>query len=132
MNKFEEEKARAVDITIEEEEILEKIIEDEIVEEIAEAEVAEVIEEALGLRDSDPNRRRRDADADADAQVFLTQPLHYAPSYPYYFVNNLLPAVKKVEDENIEEERIQEGKVDEVEMMDPPSKYYTPVYAPAF
>ena len=95
MEKFDEEKARAVDMAIEEE-IMEKIIEEEIVEEIAEAEVAEVIEEALGLRDSDPNRRRRDADADADAQVFLTQPLHYAPSYPYYFVNNLLPAVKKV------------------------------------
>jgi len=130
MNKFEEEKARAVDITIEEEEILEKIIEDEIVEEIAEAEVAEVIEEALGLRDSDPNRRRRDADADADAQVFLTQPLHYAPSYPYYFVNNLLPAVKKVEDDALD--TIQEEKVDDVEMMDIPMKYYLSQYAPAF
>ena len=40
-------------------------------------------------------RKRRDADA--DAQVFLTQPLHYAPNYPYYFVNNLVPTVKKVE-----------------------------------
>ena len=122
MEKFDEEKARAVDITIEEEEILEKMIEDQIVEEIVEAEVAEVIEEALGLRNIEPDgpetpetifedeslalfddesleetRRRRDANAEADAQVFLTQPLHYAPSYPYYFVNNLSPTVKKVD-----------------------------------
>lgn len=132
MDKFNEEKARAVDKAIEEEEIMEKMIEDEIVEEIVEAEVAEVIEEALGLRASDPIRRRRDADADADAQVFLTQPLHYAPSYPYYFVNNLLPAVKKVEDDDLE--TIQEEKVDDMEMMDlmDPMKYYLPQYAPAF
>ena len=41
------------------------------------------------------DRKRREADA--DAQVLLTQPLHYAPNYPYYFVNNLEPTVKKVE-----------------------------------
>ena len=33
----------------------------------------------------------------ANAKVQLTQPLHYAHNYPYYFVNNLLPTVKKVE-----------------------------------
>ena len=41
------------------------------------------------------DRKRREADA--DAQVLLTQPLHYAPNYPYYFVNNLVPTVKKVQ-----------------------------------
>ena len=49
-------------------------------------------------------RRRRDAEpeADADAQVFLTQPVHYAPSYPYYFVNNLVPSVKMVTGKQIQ------------------------------
>ena len=49
MDKFDEEKARAVDMEVENE-ILTKMIEEEVVEEIVEAEVAEVIEEALGLR----------------------------------------------------------------------------------
>ena len=97
MDKFDEAKTRALDMAIEEE-IMEKIIEEEIVEEIAEAEVAEVIEEALGLRNSEADQlERRRRDADADAQVFLTQPLNYAPRYPYYFVNNLSPTVKKVD-----------------------------------
>merc|ERR1719500_1412147 len=35
----------------------------------------------------------------ANAKVQLTQPLHYAHNYPYYFVNNLLPTVKKVDED---------------------------------
>jgi len=149
MEKFDEEKARAVDMEVENE-ILTKMIEDEIVEEIVEAEVAEVIEEALGLRTVEPNhpekvfedesRRRRDADADADAQIFLTQPLHYAPNYPYHYVNNLLPTLKKVEDaETINLER----KVEDMPMMDDidrkdedmkkfGDRTYLPVYAPSY
>jgi len=134
MDKFDEAKARAVDMAIEEE-IMEKIIEDEIVEEIAEAEVAEVIEEALGLRNFEPDVDPQTMDAirgkekrDADAQtlkIFPTQPLHYAPSYPYYFVNNLSPTIKKV----VENDR---KTVDYTEMTDDSSKYYLPRYAPAF
>ena len=52
-------------------------------------------EEDLDMAVVAQDRKRRDADA--DAQVLLTQPLHYAPNYPYYFVNNLVPTVKKVE-----------------------------------
>ena len=58
-----------------------------------------VVAESEGVFTSDGRngfgRKRRDADA--DAQVLLTQPRHYAPNYPYYFVNNLVPTVKKVE-----------------------------------
>ena len=84
MDKFDEAKAQAVEM---EEEILEDIAAEEIME-----------EEALGLRSDEPSerRRRRDAEADSDAQVFLTHPLQYAPSYPYYFVNPLVPTVKRV------------------------------------
>ena len=82
MDKFDEAKAQAM-----EEEIMEDIAAVEIAEEIME-------EEALGRSDEVERRRR---DADADAQVLLTQPLHYAPSYPYYFVNPYVPTVKKVE-----------------------------------
>ena len=83
MDKFDEAKAQAM-----EEEIMEDIAAVEIAEEIME-------EEALGLRSDEPSERRR-RDADADAQVLLTQPLQYAPSYPYYFVNPYVPTVKKV------------------------------------
>ena len=56
---------------------------------------AQAMEEEIMEEEASERRRR---DADADAQVFLTHPLQYAPSYPYYFVNNLVPSVKKVED----------------------------------
>merc|ERR1712029_854880 len=72
------------------------------------------------------DRKKRDA----DAQVLLTQPLHYAPNYPYYFVNNLVPTVKKV-DEDMEMHMADETgkKVDEMEMK-APQQYYVPLYAP--
>merc|ERR1719330_1155547 len=68
----------------------------------------------------------------ANAQVQLTQPLHYAHNYPYYFVNNLLPTVKKVdEDEDMEMHMADETgkKVDEVAA---PQQYYLPMYAPSY
>merc|ERR1740123_2949252 len=87
-------------------------------------------------------RKRRDVDADAqvqltqplgaNAQVQLTQPLHYAHNYPYYFVNNLLPTVKKVdEDEDMEMHMADETgkKVDEATA---PQQYYLPMYAPSY
>ena len=49
---------------------------------------------AQAMEEEASERRRRDADA--DAQVLLTQPLQYAPTYPYYFVNPYVPTVKKV------------------------------------
>jgi len=133
MDKFDEAKTRALDMAIEEE-IMEKIIEEEIVEEIAEAEVAEVIEEALGLRNSEADQlERRRRDADADAQVFLTQPLNYAPRYPYYFVNNLSPTVKKFDDASLGE-MVAQDQVDDTEVMDlmNPTKFYLPRYAPSY
>merc|ERR1712172_299996 len=82
------------------------------------AEAQERAEEDMDMAVTAPERRRRDADA--NAQVLLTQPLHYAPNYPYYFVNNLVPTVKKA-DETVK-------KVDEMEM----KQYYFPVYAPSY
>merc|ERR1719288_591816 len=73
-------------------------------------------------------RKRREADADADAQVLLTQPLHYAPNYPYYFVNNLVPTVKK----NDVIETIVDNKMDDTEMKAAPQQYYLPMYAPSY
>merc|ERR1719468_867749 len=79
------------------------------------------------------DRKRREADA--DAQVLLTQPLHYAPNYPYYFVNNLVPTVKKVdEDQNMEMLMADETgkKVEDTEMKAAPQQYYLPLYAPSY
>ena len=59
--------------------------------------MAVVAESEGGTRDGKNGFGRKRRDADADAQVLLTQPRHYAPNYPYYFVNNLVPTVKKVE-----------------------------------
>merc|ERR1719362_1380510 len=67
-----------------------------------------------------------------DAQVQLTQPLHYAHNYPYYFVNNLLPTVKKVDEiEDMEMHMADETgkKVDEATA---PQQYYLPMYAPSY
>merc|ERR1712172_74809 len=79
------------------------------------AKAQERAEEDMDMAVTAPERRRRDADA--NAQVLLTQPLHYAPNYPYYFVNNLVPTVKKV-DEDMEMHMADETvkKVDEMEM----------------
>jgi len=117
MDKFDEAKAQAM-----EEEIMEDIAAVEIAEEIME-------EEALGLRSDEVERRRRDADA--DAQVFLTQPLQYAPSYPYYFVNPIVPTVKKVAEDIVDEDEVE--KVDDMEEMETPKMaYYLPQYAPSY
>merc|ERR1712111_202369 len=92
------------------------------------AEAQEREEEDMDMAAVAEERKRRDADA--DAQVLLTQPLHYAPNYPYYFVNNLVPTVKKV-DEDMEMHMADETgkKVDEMEMK-APQQYYVPLYAP--
>merc|ERR1711878_163479 len=79
------------------------------------AEAQEMAEEDMDMAVVAEERKRREADA--DAQVLLTQPLHYAPNYPYYFVNSLVPTVKKV---------------DEMEMKAAPQQYYFPVYAPSY
>jgi len=129
MDKFDEAKAQAMDM---EEEILEDIAAVEIAEEMIE-------EEALGLRTVDPERRRRDADA--DAQVFLTQPLQYAPTYPYYPYNTALyvPTIKKVDEVNMEKMVEAETMKDEEEMMKDEEMmetrkmaYYVPQYAPSY
>merc|ERR1712152_79902 len=109
-------------------------MEEEILEDIAAVEIAEEImeEEALSLRSDEPERRRRDADA--DAQVLLTQPLHYAPSYPYYFVNPIVPTVKKVEEDNMDmRDSAEVEKMDDMEEMESPKMaYYLPQYAPSY
>merc|ERR1719362_2253201 len=69
----------------------------------------------------------------ANAQVQLTQPLHYAHNYPYYFVNNLLPTVKKVDEDVVTMEMHMADetgkKVDEAAA---PQQYYLPMYAPSY
>jgi len=115
MDKFDEAKAQAM----EEEEIMEDIAAVEIAEEIME-------EEALGLRSDEPDRRRRDA----EAQVLLTQPLQYAPTYPYYFVNPIVPTVKKVEEGKDDKDDME--MVDEEMVEAEPMKYYLPQYAPSY
>merc|ERR1712137_1114626 len=96
-------------------------------------------EEVLGLRSDEPERRRRDADA--DAQVFLTQPLQYAPTYPYYPYNTALyvPTIKKVDEVNMEKMVEAETMKDEEEMMKDEEMmetrkmaYYLPQYAPSY
>merc|ERR1712172_467938 len=97
------------------------------------AEAQERAEEDMDMAVVAEERKRRDADA--DAQVLLTQPLHYAPNYPYYFVNNLVPTVKKVdEDKNMEMHMADETgmKVDEMEMKAAPQQYYVPLYPPSY
>jgi len=132
MDKFDEAKAQAM-----EEEIMEDIAAVEIAEEIME-------EKALGLRSDEPSERRR-RDAEADAQVFMTQPLHYAPSYPYYFVQNGVE-LKQVEEESMENMDVpmKVEDMDEMKMTDLDSKKYTvplnyylppggvPQYAPSY
>jgi len=110
MDKFDEAKAQAM-----EEEIMEDIAAVEIAEEIME-------EKALGLRSDEPSERRR-RDAEADAQVFMTQPLHYAPSYPYYFVQNGVE-LKQVEEESMENMDVpmKVEDMDEMKMTDLDSK----------
>jgi len=124
MDKFDDAKAQAM-----EEEILEDIAAVEIAEEMIE-------EESLGLRTVEPDRRRREADA--DAQVFLTQPLQYAPTYPYYPYNTALyvPTVKKVAEDSVDyEDQDEVEKVDDMEMMkdsSPKMAYYLPQHAPSY
>merc|ERR1719476_578404 len=106
----------------------------------ADADAQERAEEDLERAEEDmdmavvaEDRKRRDADA--DAQLLLTQPLHYAPNYPYYFVNNLVPTVKKVdEDMDMEMHMADEtGKKEEdMEMKAAPQQYYLPLYAPSY
>merc|ERR1712004_969290 len=122
MDKFDEAEAKA------------QAMEEEIMEDIAAVEIAEemIEEEVLGLRSVDPERRRRDAEA--DAQVFLTQPLHYAPTYPYYNYNTALyvPTVKKVDEVNMEE-MVEAEKMRDEEMMETRKMaYYVPQYAPSY
>ena len=68
---------------------------------LRESDAIDMTESEGGLRDGKGGFGRKRRDADADAQVLLTQPLHYAPNYPYYFANNIVPTVKKVESKQI-------------------------------
>merc|ERR1739838_764754 len=99
-------------------------------------------------------RKRRDVDADAqvqltqplgadakvqltqplgaNAQVQLTQPLHYAHNYPYYFVNNLLPTVKKVDEDEEREMHMADETGKKVDEVAAPQQYYLPMYAPSY
>merc|ERR1719327_1668178 len=97
------------------------------------AEAQERAEEEMDMAEKVNDRggvveERKRRDADADAQVLLTQPLHYAPNYPYYFVNNLVPTVKK----NDVIETIVDKKMEDTEMKAAPQQYYLPLYAPSY
>jgi len=68
----------------------------------------------------------------ANAQVQLTQPLHYAHNYPYYFVNNLLPTVKKVDEDGDMEMHMADETGKKVDEATAPQHYYLPMYAPSY